>query len=176
MKRKIYEKQIVDTDTGELISLSTVSVSKFYETFLMARTTDALNWIYELTGNEIKTIIFFSDLEEIPKAEVKEVVLYPCKYTLLERKRLAEILKCTDRYLRRVIQGLIDKGWLIKLTESDYLLNPNGFYKGSSKEIVGRIRKYNDLLQSKKEVQRLTVNGVDQKSDRNGDYPSDLHG
>lgn len=158
MKRKIYEKQVVDFETGELISSTSVSASKFYETFLMARNTETLDWLYQLSGNEIKTIVFFSDLEEIPKGEnnTGQVIMYLCKYTVSERKRLASILNCSDRYLRRLIASLESKGWLIEVNKHEYLLNPAGFYKGPSKEVVGRIKEFNRLLAAKNSVQRLS--------------------
>ncbi len=150
MKRKIYEKQIVDTETGEVITSMSVSVSKFNETFLMARNTDALNWLYELTGNEIKTLVFFTDLEDLQKGEnlTGETLLSICKFTPIERKRLASVLNCSDRFLRRIIASLEKLGWLIKLSNSDYLINPCGFYKGSSKELGKRIVEYNRLLKA----------------------------
>lgn len=158
MKRKIYEKQIVDLDSGEIITSTTVSASKFYETFLMARNTESLEWLYKLSGNEIKTIVFFSDLEEIPRGEntTGQVIMYLCKYTMSERKKLSSILNCSDRYLRRLISSLEDKGWLLEVNKHEYLLNPAGFYKGPSKEVVGRIKEFNRLLEAKKEVHRLS--------------------
>lgn len=158
MKRKIYEKQIVDFDSGELISSTTVSASKFYETFLMARNTETLDWLYQLSGNEIKAIVFFSDLEEIPKGEntTGHTIMYLCKYTMSERKKLASILNCSDRYLRRLISNLEEKGWLIEVNKYEYLLNPAGFYKGPSKEVINRIKEFNRLLESKNALQRLS--------------------
>lgn len=42
MKRKIFEKQIIDFETGEITSITQVSVSKFNETFSLCRTTEGL--------------------------------------------------------------------------------------------------------------------------------------
>jgi hypothetical protein len=156
MKRKLYETQTIDLETGEMLTYTSVSVSKFNETFLMARNTEELDWLYELNGNEIKTIIYFTDLENLPRGENKtgKVLMNVCKFTQIERKRLAAILKCTDRHLRRLLSTLEKKGWLIRLSLSEYLVNPCGFYKGSSKELFGKIKEFNRLIVARDTAQR----------------------
>ena len=142
MKRKIFEKQIIDMETGEITSVTTVTASKFAESFSMCRTTSGIEWLFELTGNEIKTLIFLLELE---REKTKKVV-----FGANDRKDLAEILGCSLASVSRVLKHLEDKGYLIRLNNQELVLNPKGFYKGSSKDVLPRIQEFERVFASRK--------------------------
>jgi hypothetical protein len=142
MKRKIFEKQIIDLDTGEITSISSITVSKFNETFVLGRTTDGLEWLRELSGNEVKLLMFLTEMEDL---KTKLVHL-----TTNQREYLLECMKIGKVMLRRLIVQLEQKGLLVRLNNNEICLNPKCFYKGPSKEVVGRIIKFETFISSKK--------------------------
>ncbi len=151
MKRKIFEKQIIDFETGEITSVTTVTASKYSEAFFMGRRTDDLSWLYELSGAEIKTIIFLLDLEELPKGEnvTGKVLMRLITLGKTKRDHLLEVLECSSSYLSRLLKRLEDKQWIIRVNKTDFILNPKGFYKGSSKDVAERINEFNNIYASK---------------------------
>lgn len=142
MKKKIFEKQIIDYETGEITSVTTVTASKFSESFSMCRTTSGIEWVGELTGNEIKTLIF---LLEIESEKQKLVSLGPTN-----RKDLAEFLKVGINRVSKILKGLEEKEYLLRLNNQEIKLNPKGFYKGSSKEVLPRIKEFEKVVRSGK--------------------------
>lgn len=142
MKKKIFEKQIIDYETGEVTSVTTVTASKFSESFSMCRTTSGIEWVGELTGNEIKTLIF---LLEIESEKQKLVTLGPTN-----RKDLAEFLKVGINRVSKIIKALEEKEYLLRLNNQEIKLNPKGFYKGSSKEVLPRILEFEKVIRSEK--------------------------
>lgn len=141
MKRKIFEKQIIDYETGEITSVTTVSAAKFAESFSMCRTTSGIEWLFELTGNEIKTIIFLLEIENI---KTKIVSFGPT-----DRKTLAQSLKVSPSKISYILKSLEEKAFLIRLNRTELVLNPKGFYKGSSKDVHPRIKEFDRVYLSK---------------------------
>lgn len=152
MKRKIFEKQIIDFETGEITSITTVTAAKMSEEFFMGRTTENLGWLYELSGNEIKALIYLLDLEPLPKGENRtdKVLINLVPFGPTHREELQNILGCSPQYLRRLMKGLESKAWLIRINKSEIVLNPKGFYKGASKDVLPRIKEFERVYASKK--------------------------
>lgn len=142
MKRKIFEQQIIDVTTGEITSVTQVTVSKFNETFVMGRTTDGLEWLVDLSGNEIKLLMFLTEIEDL---KTKLTYLTP---TI--RKYLMERMKIGKNMLSKLIAGLEQKELLVRISNSEISLNPKCFYKGSSKDITKRILDFEKFIRSKK--------------------------
>jgi len=137
MAKTIYESQFINYETGEIISKTSVKVKEFSEKFKMCRTTEGLSWLMPLTGEEIKTLLFLLEFEKD----------YKTPFTSEIRKELCLFLDISDRKLLMVIKSLEQKKFLIKLSRTDLLLNPIGFYKGSSKDVGARIRMFNEKIE-----------------------------
>ena len=107
----------------------------------LCRTTSGLEWLAELDGNEIKTLIFLLELES---EKQKLVTLGPTN-----RKDLSEFLKVGINRVSKILKSLQDKGFLIRLNNQELKLNPKGFYKGSSKDVYPRIKEFEKVYNSK---------------------------
>jgi len=137
-KRKIFEKQIVDLETGEVVSEERHYKEDNNETFGMHRTTEGINWIFDFTGNELQMLIVLLELEDNNTGIIS---LSP-----LKRKHLSNSFKKTDRYIREIITSLEKKKGLYKLSISDILLNPSLFYKGGTKIFKEKYKKWVELF------------------------------
>ena len=56
MKRKIFEQQIIDLNTGEITAVTQVTVAKFNETFVMGITRNAANLEVAKKENAVVTL------------------------------------------------------------------------------------------------------------------------
>ena len=134
MARKIFEQQIVDRVTGEVVTTTTVKVDKDNETFGMHRTTEGLEWVFDFTAAEFQMMMILSNLEN-NKSNI-------IQFTELSRKHLADKFKVTRRHISRIILQLVEKDVLVKLTTDDYFMNPLYFYCGGTKSWKGRSERY----------------------------------
>lgn len=135
--RKVFHSQTVDGRTGELLSDTVVFVSKNNEIFGMYRKTEGLAWFYNLTGNEIKLMVTFSEL-----ADENGVIVMSKK----RREDIMEILGIrSDRAFYYIIQQLAEKDMLIKMTVSDYVVNPATFFRCKSSKLPDMIAAYREL-------------------------------
>lgn len=141
--KTIYESQFIDYESGEVISKTSVKVKEFTERFKMCRTTEGLSWLIPLDGLEIKTLLYLLEFE-------KDGIT---PFTNSLRKELCQFLNVTDRKLLKIIRDLQEKQFLLKISRTDIILNPIGFYKGSSKGVGYRIRNFQEKLEN---VQRLS--------------------
>ena len=130
-KRRVFESKTLDMLTGEITSITTVTVQKQTEKFIMCRTTETLAWIKEFTGKELQMLMVLNHMENL---QTKTVTLTP-----LVRKELQEFFDIGKSTLSGMLSQMEDKKFLLKLSNSDILLNPGFFYKGESKEVLQRI-------------------------------------
>lgn len=141
MKKTIFESQTLDYETGEITSVTTVKASNFSESFSMCRTTDKLDWLQDLDGTEIKTLLYLLELETLKQ---HLVTLGP-----ISRQELADFLKIKINRVSKILKSLEDKAFLIRLNNQELKLNPKGFYKGSSKEVLPRIKEFDTVYASR---------------------------
>lgn len=123
---KIFEQQTVDLTTGEVTSITSVSVRKNEETFGMHRSTEGVDWILQFKGIELHMIVFLLELENI-----KTGIITVGK---LQRDDILRKFGITLNYYNKVLGRLIEHKALVKLSPNDYLLNPCYFYKGGTKD------------------------------------------
>lgn len=134
MKRKIFEQQIIDLETGVVTSVTQVTVSKFCETFIMGRTTDGMEWLNLFSGDEIKLLIILTEMQDIKTRIVH--------FTPVNRHYAEKMMSLKSNSLSKMIKRLEDKQALIRQSRTELILNPTYFYKGSSKEVL---KNYNDF-------------------------------
>lgn len=122
---KIFESQIVDYETGEIKSVTTITANKSEETFGMHRSTEGVDWVLKFKGIELQMVIFLLELENIKSGIIT--------ISSLQKQSLLDKFKISASYYHRIISNLIDSHTLVKLSPSDFLLNPCYFYKGGTK-------------------------------------------
>jgi hypothetical protein len=130
----IIEKQIVDYQTGETTSITTLSVKKFAERFVLCRKTNGLGWVNKLSGTEIKLLI---NLLEFENLQTHVVSLSKLQYA-----RLCEMMNLTKKRCQQLLVDLEAKHALGSLTDTDFILNPAYFYQGESKDVLARINDF----------------------------------
>lgn len=139
MKRKIFEKQEVDLQTGEIIKTTSHYSYGNVETFFMGRTTEGLEWLFDFNNlTEIQLLLIMLELEN-PKNN------HIITFTGLQVTETAKILKVSEILIRKSIAGLVKTNFLKRVARANYLANPLCFYKGSSTSLVKRVELYNNI-------------------------------
>ena len=133
-KRRLFESKTLDMTTGEIVSITTVTVQKQTERFIMCRTTETLSWIKEFTGKELQMLMVLNHMENL---QTKTVTLTP-----ITRKEIQEFFGIGKSTLSGIFSQMEDKRFLLKLSNSDILLNPGFFYKGESKDVLQRMQEF----------------------------------
>jgi len=149
MARKIFETQMVSPD-GEIVSITTLTVAKFYETYVAGRTTDGLEWLDDLTGLEVKLLMYLTEIEDL-KTKITNL-------GTTFRQKLMKRLDIKANTLVKYLKALEDKKYLIRLSSNELILKPSAFYKGHSKEVAPRIAAF-ELM-----YEKIMKERADQKS------------
>lgn len=134
--RKIFESQLADIATGDVISTTTNYITTHNETFFMGRTTVGLEWLF-LFNNivEMQLLILMLELEH-PKNN------YVIGFTGMQVKEAAQIMKVSEIHIRKCLSELCKNNFLKRLCRGNYLANPLCFYKGGSLTLKKRIEIY----------------------------------
>lgn len=136
MARKIYVKETVDMETGELITIQSVTSNPFTEIFSMFRRTEGIGWIFDFTGNELQLMFALSEFER--SLDENNVIIL----TSMDKELLAGLAGYSIRYLNKVLSSLVSKKALFKSDSEHYYLNPTFVFQGDSKKIPLRIEAY----------------------------------
>lgn len=120
--------------TGEIKSVTTVTVKNHNERFGMYRTTEGIEWIREFTGKELQMMMLLNHIENVDSHVVN---LSP-----LIKREIYEFFQITKSTFSDLIGRMEDKKFLIRVTPSDILLNPQYVYKGNSKDVAKRIETF----------------------------------
>lgn len=123
--RKIYESQVIDETTGELLTSKTVTCKKDNERFLFARTTEGLEWITDFKN--LRDLQVFMYLVEFQEPKSKIII-----FSSLQIQECAKFLNCTEKTVRNSISSLIETAFLKRVAMHNYISNPYTFYKGGS--------------------------------------------
>lgn len=134
MKRKVFEKQIVDLQSGEVVSEEIHYHSNNAETFGMHRTTEGVDWIFKFTGIEFQMMIVLLEIEDLKTGLIS--------LTPLIREHVCSKFDKSDRYVREIIKSLVDKDAVVKITSQDLMLNPSYMYKGGTKIFKQKYQTY----------------------------------
>lgn len=139
--RKVFEKQIVDLTTGEVVSEEVHYRHNSNETFGMHRTTEGVDWIFKFTGIELHMLVVLLEIETLNTGMVN--------LTPLVKKHLANKFEKSSRYIREVIASLESKDALVRVTGQDIVLNPSYFYKGGTKTFKNKMLMYSKFKSEK---------------------------
>ena len=156
-KRRIFESKTLDMATGEVVSITTVTVQKQSERFIMCRTTDTLAWVKEFTGKELQMLMVLNHMENL---QTRTVTLTP-----LTRKEIQEFFGIGKSTLSGMLTQMEDKRFLLRLSNSDLLLNPGFFYKGESRDVLKRMQEFNKTYDEKREKPKVDTKN-DQKAEQ----------
>lgn len=99
------------------------------ETFGMHRTAKNINggidWVFNFTGNELQMLMVLLAIEN-PKNDLVEI-------SILKKEHLLKSFNFSKQMFNRILASLENKEALIRITNSDIMLNPAYFYQGGTK-------------------------------------------
>lgn len=157
-KRRIFESQTIDMTTGEIKSITTVTVKQANERFGMYRTTEGVEWIKEFTGKEMHMMMLLNHIENV---ETRIVNISP-----LIKDEIYRFFNIGKSTFSDMIGRMENKRFLLRLTSNDILLNPRFFYKGTSKDVLERIKMFDEQYDKirKKNSQQTDNQSKDEKN------------
>ena len=139
MKRKVFESQTIDYETGEVKSVIIRTVSSDNENFFMGRTTEGLEWLLDFNNlTEMQLLVLMIELEN-PKNN------YIINFTGLQVKETAQMLKVSEIQIKKCLTGLIKNGFLKRVARANYMANPLCFYKGGTNNIMKKYEIFSKI-------------------------------
>lgn len=146
--RKIFQvnTEEIDLTTGQVVSYkqSTTYINKNPESFGMYRSTDGLEWAKEFKNY----LLFLLVMNEYSDPRTGIVTLSPYK-----RKEICEFFGYENRNsLSNTILNVIKAGGIVRVngSNSDFMVNPMCFYKGSTKDFKERYDRYENYRKFEK--------------------------
>lgn len=133
-KKRTFQSLVVDEVTGEILKSVTHYLNSSHEMFGMYRKTDGMDWIFSLSGNELKLLIMMSDISRFEDGSVslsKQI-----------RGSICAILKIGKRQLAVLLDGLNKKDAIFRVNNNDFIINPATFFKCGTSELKKRIIDY----------------------------------
>ena len=135
--KKVFQQTTVDGLTGELLKDHSIYVTKTVEVFGMYRKTDGLDWLINLTGNELKLLIILADVSDSADGSVS--------LSKVRREKMCNLLGIKGRSLSLLLQKLNAKDAIFRINNNDLLVNPATFFRCATNELKQRIQIYNEL-------------------------------
>ena len=135
--KKVFQQTTVDGLTGELLKDHSIYVTKTGEVFGMYRKTDGLDWLINLTGNELKLLIILADVSDSADGSVS--------LSKVRREKMCNLLGIKGRSLSLLLQELNEKDAIFRINNNDLLVNPATFFRCATNELKQRIQIYNEL-------------------------------
>lgn len=135
-KRKVFQSQVIDGRTGEVLEDRTIFVANnVHEIFGMYRRTVGLEWLIELSGNEIKVLVLLSSMSGLDG------------FVPLTRKTRLEINHSLgfkqDRSLSTILVELDRKDAIFRAGVHEVYINPATFFRCKTSELPTRMAEYN---------------------------------
>lgn len=147
-KRVIHEQKIVDSDTGEVITIESSSLRGNDETFIMCRTTDGFHHLKNLTGLDILLLMVLAS-----KKNHKDNFIVAPKSVLLQ---ICKLLGCSYKSSERSLSRLRELKLIKKPKNGVYVVNPIAFYSGGSNKWITSLNEYNLIDDKKHCEQKMT--------------------
>lgn len=136
-KKQIREITLVDVSTGEVLSQKALYSEKYTESFIMLRTTNGIDWYFELTNNEKNLVLMLHDWANHLNMRLS--------LAGWQREMIVEKLRIKRRMVSVLIRGLESKDCLLRLGQNDFMLNPEHAFKCSTGEVKTKIGEYREL-------------------------------
>jgi len=130
MAKKVFFKEVIDADTGEVIKAVAYipdvvdkGFSKVYELFSKKLFEDLANKV--LSGGEAKILLWF--LAETVKLPIQSDMWIPIKY-----EELAKEVQLNKDVVQKYVKQLVNKGYLEQFAKrhTTFRLKPEYVYKG----------------------------------------------
>lgn len=133
-KRKIGELESLDYLTGEVKVHRSLWTNKYTESFIMLRTTNGLDWFFELGKNEKSLIVMLHNWSEPTNMRVS--------LSGWQRDEICLKLGINRRQISLVLKRLIDKDCIKRINQNDFIVNPSHAFKCSASQVRDRIGVY----------------------------------
>lgn len=136
-KKQIQEVTIVDVNTGEEVNRKVMYSEKYTESFIMLRTTNGIDWYFDLTNNEKNLVLMLHDWANHLNMRLS--------LASWQREAIIEKLGIKRRMVSIIIRGLARKDCLLRLGQNNFMLNPEHAFKCSTGEVKTKIGEYREL-------------------------------
>jgi hypothetical protein len=123
-RRTIFEQQTVDLETGEVKTVTTTSIKRNDESFVMGRTTAGFEWLKDLNALELKLLMIMLDNKSRKDNTIP--------LTLGKVQDIALTLCLSSKSVKNAIRDLRIKGLVKEISSGVYMIAPTTFYSGSS--------------------------------------------
>lgn len=127
----------VDHDTQEVLQTVDKIYGKVIEKFIMVRTTDGLDWFYPLGKNEKSLILMLHDWSNPENMRLSLQVW--------QRDMICEKLNVGRRQISILLKSLEEQNCIKRLSQNDFICNPEHASKRAVKDWRMIIKQYNSL-------------------------------
>lgn len=136
-KRKIGHLEYHNELTGEVTLSRSVWTNKYTETFIMLRTTDGLDWFYELGKNEKSLIVMLHNWSEPTNMRLS--------LAGWQRDEICNKLGVNRRQISLILKRLVEKDCIKRISQNDFMVNPAHAFKCSASQVRERMTIYKEL-------------------------------
>jgi hypothetical protein len=136
-KRKIGHLEHHNELTGEITVSRSVWTNKYTESFIMLRTTDGLDWFYDLGKNEKSLVIMLHNWSEPTNMRVS--------LAGWQREEVCKKLCINRRQISLVLKRLVERDCIKRINQNDFMVNPAHAFKCSASQVRDRIEIYKQL-------------------------------
>ena len=136
-RRKIGELETVNHLTGEVTRHKSLWTNKYTESFIMLRTTDGMDWFYDLGKNEKSLILMLHNWSEPTNMRVS--------LSGWQREEICLKLKVNRRQISLILKRLVDLNCIKRINQNDFMVNPAHAFKCSASQVRDRISIYEQL-------------------------------
>ena len=143
-KRKIGYLERVNELTGEITVSKSLWTNKYTESFIMLRTTDGLDWFYELGKNEKSLIVMLHNWSEPTNMRIS--------LSGWQRAEVCAKLGVNRRQISLILRRLVDKDCIKRISQNDFMVNPAHAFKCSASQVRDRISIYEQLNKKSNET------------------------
>lgn len=135
--KKVGEFVYIDHDTREVLQTVDKIYGKVIEKFIMVRTTDGLDWFYPLGKNEKSLILMLHDWSNHENMRLS--------LQAWQRDVICEKLNVGRRQISLLLKSLEDNNCIKRLSQNDFVVNPEHASKKAVKDWRNQIKQYNSL-------------------------------
>ncbi len=139
--KRVYTSRVqsVDFSTGEVLSDTNTSVvvSRHNEQFAMYSTTDGLDWAKPFKSYLLLMMLLniYADRDNVVSLSVRK------------RKKICDFFGWSSVVsLSNALGVLISLDGLRRISQNDFMLNPNMFYRGSVLSKASKVEMFNSLV------------------------------
>lgn len=134
-KKNIGQLEYVDKSTGEVLQHIDKIYTTYSESFIMIRTTDGLDWFYNLGKNEKSLVLMLHSWSDSDSMRLS--------LQAWQRDHICDKLGISRRQISVLLKSLENSNCIKRLSQNDFLVNPSHANKCGTKQWRKRIEKYN---------------------------------